>query len=245
MSSGFREKLQTFKTGVIDQRAESLRRLKELYRIGGVSEVYRGVRDYYRYNIKDEHYHAARTDNEQRWSFIVSNIPAESTSLVDVGCADGFFVQKAAEQGLLVHGFEGNQSRVRRAEKAVEEYEDASVEQLYISPDNIDQLPASDVVLFLTVHHHWIRQYGWETAADMFRTIARKTELIFYEPPGNKVISQDGTEETLSPSDSLNYYETELKAIFDDSISVTGQTMVEYNNTDRSDPLFVIDTTDF
>lgn len=245
MISTIRKNLRTLKTGVIDQRKASFRRLKELYREGGVSEVYRGIRDYYVYNVADEAYHSSRTDNEDRWEIIEPHLNTEYESMIDLGCADGFFLDKAAAYGLEVQGFEGNQNRVDRARELCLGRENVTVEQRYLSPDNIDDLPPSDVVLLLTVHHHWIRQYGWDEAAEMVRTIAAGTELLFYEPPGDKKIGRDGSETPLDPADSIDYYRDELAEMFGDKITILGVAMVEYNNSDRSDPFFVIDTSGY
>lgn len=210
--------------------------------MGGTSEVYRGIRDYYKYNIKDASYHSSRTDNEERWAFIHSHLSSDVESLVDIGCADGFFVEKAAAAGIFVSGIEGNQSRVDRARNRTSEYDNVDITHKYLAPDNIDNLPSSDAVLFLTVHHHWIRQYGWEAAAEMFRNLSRQTDIVFYEPPGNKTINRDGSESSLAPEQSIEYYEDEIVAIFEDHVNVVDVEMFEYGSSDRSDPIFVIDT---
>lgn len=242
MLSSLRNNLKTIKTGVIDQRKAAFRRLKELYREGGPSEVLRGMRDFYIYNVADEIYHGNRTDNDDRWELIESHLTEEHDSLVDLGCADGFFVKKAADRGMAVSGFEGNQNRVDRAKKSCQGYDNVNIEQKYISPENIIEILSSDVVLFLTVHHHWIRQYGWERAASMFQQICRRADLVFYEPPGNKSINRDGSEKPLAPSESIQYYTDEIQTILGENIAILDIQIVEYNDSDRADPIFVLDT---
>lgn len=245
MFSSIRKNLRTIKTGVIDQRQASIRRLKELYREGGIREVYRGVRDYYTYNVADNTYHESRSDNEERWEFIESHLEPDYDTLVDIGCADGYFSKCAADRGLTVYGLEGNQNRVERAKELCEEYNEVKIEQKYLSPDNITDTPSSGVVLFLTVHHHWIRQYGWDDAAEMFRYICNQTELVFYEPPGNKIISRDGSESPLNPKDSIDYYSDEINQILGDQVTIIESRIFSYNDSARADPIFVLDTSQY
>lgn len=244
MLSNLRNNVRTIKSTVVDQRQATVQRLRELYREGGVREVYRGMRDFYRYKIARSNYHDGRVDNEHRWSIIEPHLDPEFESLVDIGCADGFFIDRAADRGLRTIGIEGNQSRVHRARERVEPNDSVEVRQMYLSPDNIEELPRADVILFLTVHHHWVRQYGWEDAADMFRVVCDRANLVCYEPPGTRTLS-DGAETELAPEHSLKYYTEVIETIFGDNVDIVASEMTAYAGGDRSDPFFVLDTSDY
>jgi len=243
MLSNLLNNVRTIKSRVIDQHSATTRRVKELYNEGGVSEVSRGIRDYYEHNVSNTTYQDGRTDNEHRWSIIESHIQPDFQMLVDLGCADGFFVGKAAENGMRAHGIEGNYNRVERTQKQFASNNKVTIEQEFLSPDNIEKVPASDIILFLTVHHHWVWQYGWEQAADMFRVVADRGEIVCYEPPGNKAIRSG--KKKMNPAESIEYYEAIITEIFGDSVTVLSKELVDYTGGARSDPLFVLDTSEF
>jgi hypothetical protein len=51
-----------------------------------------------------------------------------------------------------------------------------------VTPQNIESLPACDVVLLLSVFHHWCRSYGTECALTMLQQVANRTKLkLFFE----------------------------------------------------------------
>lgn len=241
MLSNLRNNARTVKSRVIDQREATMRRLKELYREGGIREVFRGVRDYYQYNVADTSYHEDRVDNEHRWSLIEPHLDPDDEFLVDLGCADGFFVAQAASAGLNVLGIEGNQNRVERTRERFASADGVEVRQMFLSPDNVEEIPPADVVLFLTVHHHWVWQYGWEEAAEMFRIIADRADVMVYEPPGTKAI-REGKQSGLDVDESADYYRDVLDEIFGDSVEILDCEMVAYTGGKRSDPFFVLDT---
>lgn len=234
--------LRNIKYRLIDQRGATFRRLRELYKKGGIREVLRGIRDYYRHNVSDRTYQDTRVDNELRWQLIESYLKPEFETLMDLGCADGYFVKDAARLNLEVLGLEHNINRVKKTSKRLSSYQNVEIRQLTIAPNNINEIPESDVILFLTVHHHWVYQYGWSDAADMFRTVCDRGNLVFYEPPGNEAL-ESGDE--LNPAKSQKYYRDVLKDVFGDSISILEVEMAAYKGGKRSDPVFVLDTSDY
>lgn len=242
MLSNIRRGLRAVKDRVINQRRATLRRLKQLYRDGGLSEVFRGIRDYYTHHVSAQAYQDERIDNEERWEFIETNIDSDHETLVDLGCAEGFFVEKAGEKGLTVLGLEHNRNRVEETAERLRHLPNVTIEQRTLAPDTIDELESCDVMLFLTVHHHWVYQYGWEEAADMFRTICDRAEVVFYEPPGNKALR---TEDDLDSRESISYYESVLSDELGESVTCIDSKMVGYKGDSRSDPVFVLDTSRF
>jgi len=64
----------------------------------------------------ERQYYQRRADNEARWSFIRPHIAQEKTCL-DIGCAQGYFTKKAAEEGLLTLGIDNNEAGLSYAQK--------------------------------------------------------------------------------------------------------------------------------
>lgn len=222
----------------------ALRRCLELYREGGVRELSRGIRDYIQHDL-GSNYKDRRTDNDYRWEFIASHIDDDVQTLVDIGCAEGEFSARAADLGLDVIGFDRNVIRIHKARSEYGNYENLRFERSDLDPESIDDIPEADVILFLTVHHHWVEAYGWDKAEEMFRTVFTKGDIIVYEPPGHIPIGES-VEGSLDPEESVDYYRDVIESTFGTMVSIVDVTLTGYiTDSDRNDPVFVIDSSDY
>ena len=220
----------------------------ELYNRGGAAELSRGVIDFLDYQLwrhspfyHKSPYHPTRVDNDGRWQFISDHLDEEHELLLDIGCADGFFTRKAAEHGLKTTGIDVEKKRVESAREKLSDTPDAKVELRHITPDNVDELPDSDVTLLLTVHHHWDKHFGRENALEMLKTIASKTDLLVYEPPGDQFLNGP----SIDPDESIEAYEELIDTTFDNNVVIKDVEMFDYKSKDpetRSDPIFIIGT---
>lgn len=221
-----------------------LRRCGELYREGGIPEVARGIHDYINHDFGSD-YQDRRTDNQDRWEFIASYIDESDRTLIDIGCAEGEFASRAAEVGLDVVGFDRNVTRLETARMEHAEYSNLRLERSDLCPDTIDELPEADMALFLTVHHHWVKAYGWDEAAEMFRTLLRKMDTVVYEPPGHMAIKESTESGSLDPENSIDYYTKILNSDFGDDLHILDVMIAEYKRgSGRSDPIFIIDSSE-
>lgn len=227
----------------------AFKRIIELYSEGGASEVFRGIRDYFHYNVFNRgtpNYHNIRIDNEDRWDYL-SEFISHSSSLVDIGCAEGFFTVRSAKNGIVSIGIDTKEERIGRARKNAETIDKCGIIKWDIGPNNINQLPRVDVILLMTVHHHWEQEYGLDIAEQMFQLVMDRCDTLVYEPPGDRPIikNQDGN---LNPNMSLDYYIGRLQALYGDSIEIIDCQMFPHTVGDknqREDPLFVIDVSEY
>lgn len=227
-----------------------IRRLRELYEVGGPPEVARGIRDYALDRtpyIRDNTYYKGRNDNEDRWVFMRPYLDG-ATGLLDIGCAEGYFTAQAANYGLVSIGIDNDVDRLKQAQARTGFAERCGFLRLHLSPENIYQLPRFDVILLLTVHHHWEGEYGLEEAERMFRTVMDRCDLLVYEPPGDRPIVKDHME--LNVADSMAFYTDRLSALYGDAIEILDAEMVSYSadrqkGRERADPIFVINTSEY
>ncbi|MBN2059279.1 MAG: DUF1698 domain-containing protein [Deltaproteobacteria bacterium] len=127
----------------------------------------------------------------QRWEAIRKEIPAEGGSAMDIGCNLGFFVLSMAERGFYVIGID-----MSPGYRVISEYvqkkaglSNAAFSSMELTPENISSLPNVDVVIFLSIWHHWIRAYGIERARLMFHILWEKTNhTLFFESGEDKEI---------------------------------------------------------
>lgn len=229
-----------------DQRVRSLsdfgrapKRIRELYATDGIDGVVRGVRDFLPLS-RGTDYAATRVDNESRWEFIEPYI-TDAETLMDIGCAEGYFTRRAADSGLWAMGIEADVSRVARAG----EYNTTNVAWVThtVTPTSLQHLPDMDVILLLTVHHHWEQQYGLNTAEQMFITLLEKCDRLIYEPPGDRPLVKSAAQ-TLDPANSLDFYRDRLEALHGERLDILDEMIADYRDglSWRADPVFVLES---
>lgn len=232
-------------TVITEQKPIALaKRAVELYRDGGSERLKRGAEEYLRVNtplLEKPRYQDRRIDNEQRWERIESHIESEHDSVLDIGCAEGFFCARAAERGLRAIGIDSDEKSIRTARERRSDG-DVSFRAAEITPETVADLPAFDIVLFLTVHHHWVSAFGFESAAAMIRTLCAKSELLVYEPPGDRYL---GSETNDVAQELSQYYTDLLRTIVGDDIRIVADYTSPYTGAGREDPIIIVDTSDF
>jgi SAM-dependent methyltransferase len=126
----------------------------------------------------------ATREFEGRWR-TVSKVLTEyrAASVLDIGCAEGWLVRKAAtELGCFAIGVEATDRLV--AGEIARLHDDVgrmSIMRAMLMPEDIRRLPRFDVVICLSVVHHVIRAHGMEVGRDFVRALATRAEkaIIF------------------------------------------------------------------
>ena len=123
-----------------------------------------------------------RRDFEHRWTLIRREVEdCGAQSLLDIGCAEGYFVRRAArELGCFSLGIEGDVRRVTVAQNisTLDGNERAGFMYGRVDAASLSQFPSFDVVLFLSVLHHFKRAHGTDYCRDILTTIRSKTNKV-------------------------------------------------------------------
>lgn len=233
---------------VVEGMSSKLQRVRELYSDGGLNEVSRGVRDFIYYRTvrgSTIDYHGERIDNDDRWEYIEPRVRAAS-SVIDIGCAEGFFTRKAASAGAFSVGIESERERVSRARERADALDNCAFMCAILSPETVRQLPQVDTILLMTVHHHWEQAYGLDAAERMFQVVLDRCDSLVYEPPGDRPLIKKQSRE-LDPNDSLEYYTGRLQALYN-SLEIEDSRLFEHSEdfkNPRKDPVFIIDCSSY
>ena len=121
-------------------------------------------------------------DFEHRWAFIrreAEEIGART--LLDIGCAEGYFVQRAArELGCYSLGIEKDVRRLIVAQtiNTLERNELTGFMYAPVDLNTLSSLPKFDIVLFLSVLHHFMRPHGIEYCREVLDIIRTKTNKV-------------------------------------------------------------------
>jgi SAM-dependent methyltransferase len=120
--------------------------------------------------------HAAKRESEVRWQAIAGVLSQHrARSVLDVGCAEGWFVRKAAEDfNCFAVGVDGSHDRVQTGEIARlhDRVPRAAIMTGILSADDLREMPRFDVVICLSVVHHVIRAGGLAAAEEFLQGIA-------------------------------------------------------------------------
>ena len=120
-----------------------------------------------------------------RWRVIEEEIAAtNAATLLDVGCAEGYFVMQAASVcGCMALGVDGDIRRLSLAQGStlLNRVKGAGFIYADITPQLISRLPVSDVVLFQSVLHHILYNKGIDYAREIMVALRLKVghSLIF------------------------------------------------------------------
>ena len=121
----------------------------------------------------------------KKWNLIRENLPIEAYTALDIGCNIGFFSFKMA-QGKADHviGIDIERGPLLIAEKlkVLSRVENVGFCTLAVGPQNVNLLGQYDVILFLSVFHHLVYTFDFDTAKDVLRQLLLKTrKALFFE----------------------------------------------------------------
>jgi len=119
----------------------------------------------------------------ERWDkmdqYLISN-----SSVLDIGCDVGYFVFKSAEKGCLAWGVDDNifSNLIANYAKNKIKLSNSQFFLQRIDDKNVNLLPRFDYIIFLSVFHHWCKEYGFDGASKMLSDLIKKTNKgLFFE----------------------------------------------------------------
>lgn len=174
---------------------------------------------------------------QQRWRLIEPELTDEDASLLDVGCNAGEFLERAADAGLVTLGvdrFENEETR-NVAVRKMQRDQHVGLMIANVTPENVTAFPTFDVVLLLSVYHHWYAEFGEQRAKSMLSSFG-DSRKIFFEPPSDpdryadpKSPEIDGSGREIPPipdfeiddeESVISYHLDLLESVFGDTHSV-------------------------
>ena len=124
-----------------------------------------------------------------RWDQIAKAATvSEARTALDIGSNAGFFPLSLGHMGVHAVGVERDPKLVRLFLYAIKRSKLANVGALSLSvtPDSVSLLPTADLVIFVSVWHHFARHYGLGAATEMLRVVWSKTGKAMVFETGEK-----------------------------------------------------------
>jgi hypothetical protein len=143
-----------------------------------------GGRPYQPVEIGGRRYANVR-DTDKPWQQVSQVLRAYSArNVLDLGCAEGWFVHRAAtECDCFVIGIEAaDRLIVGELARLHDRVQKAATIRAFMTPETIQALPRFDAVLCLSVLHHVIRGFGTAAAEDFLSALAaRVNKVLIFE----------------------------------------------------------------
>ena len=119
------------------------------------------------------------------WDLLSRYVDPHAKNALDIGCNEAVFGRNLSDCGLFVTAFDVNFDAVGTAivHKNANFNDGCLVGHYALSPDGIDAMPEYDVVLLLSVHHQWWKNWGPEVANRMLVEVAKKARKQFFFAP--------------------------------------------------------------
>lgn len=130
-----------------------------------------------------------------RWEAIKPAIPSNAATLKDVGCCVGFFCHKASEElKLFSIGIDSDSRFIRIARHVANSKFNSSDEtflELAINPRNVSLIPDTDITILFSVWHHWVYDFGLDSATQMLKETWRSTNMVLFFESGEEEIQEE------------------------------------------------------
>jgi len=157
-----------------------------------------------------------RAETSQRWSIIKSKInDLNVNNLLDLGCAEGYFLKKSSDIDVFALGIDGDERRIRIANYLMmkEKTQKFGLSYSQINNELLDKLPGFDIILFLSVYHHVLRYNDEDYANNMLKSIYNIAKVgVFFETGMPNEISADWSDRLKSLN--TNNFNAYLENIF-------------------------------
>jgi SAM-dependent methyltransferase len=127
------------------------------------------------------------TGTEARWAALEAALNDEVIdSAMDIGCNTGYFCFSLAAKGIPTLGIDRDGRFLRIAQYAASQMRAQGVGfcKMDLTPDMIRLLPNVDLVLLLSVWHHWVRGHGLEVASEMLSAVWNKSQKVMFFESG-------------------------------------------------------------
>jgi SAM-dependent methyltransferase len=126
-------------------------------------------------------YHSKRIDRfkvrncEGRFEAFSNSIPKGTPmSVLDIGCEQGYFVFRMAERGGFCIGIDWDRHKIEiaKAIATIHEVNNAVFVRMEIDDNTVRTLPKVDMVVCLSIFHHWARKLGEKKARMIMKYLA-------------------------------------------------------------------------
>ena len=152
----------------------------------------RGVNTYQPVMFRGKPISRGIRDTEPRIKVVLDTVESVGAdTVIDLGCAEGYFVRRVAESGCLAIGVDADVRRLALAQWSLtlDGVDNFGFVRSQISSELLGRLPTSDVTVCLSLLHHVMYEHGEEYASTLVKGIAARTRkaMVFEMGQSNEI----------------------------------------------------------
>jgi hypothetical protein len=121
-------------------------------------------------------------ETDTRWQAVAATLREyDVRNVLDVGCAEGWFVRRAAtDLNCFAIGIEATDvGVVGELARLYDRAERMATVRAFMTPEAIRALPKFDAVICMSVLHHVVRAFGVPSAEQFLRALASRVDKVF------------------------------------------------------------------
>ena len=176
-------------------------------------------------------FHVWRKDSPLRLAFVLRALTGET--VLDIGCAEGYFSREIAKQGYQVTALDSNRKRLSVA-RHLSIINNLDVEHCMDRWQNYITDKGFHNILYLSVFHHDILSVGVEAAFKQLEQFRGHVKRLFFESP---IASKKISWASENDGNQYDFTEDEFKAKIE---AATGMTVIDVWRGGR--PLFLLES---
>lgn len=100
-------------------------------------------------------------------------------SVLDIGCNEGLITQHFCKLGKFAVGIDVAPYYARNMLRQLHAPRTPAFGKQKLTPQTVETLPTFDLMLVLSVHHWWVKEYGDAVAQQMVRCLVERTRRYF------------------------------------------------------------------
>ena len=125
-------------------------------------------------------------------------------TILDVGCNLGFFTFNMAKRGGFSIGIDYGRNEILAAKALAHKHSVNNIvfSQMEVTPENASLLPKADMVICLSIFHHWIRKLGEADSLRIMKGLADSANKYFVfdtGQPNEKNVDWNESVEFMNP----------------------------------------------
>jgi SAM-dependent methyltransferase len=113
----------------------------------------------------------------------VLNHISDAELCLDIGCNTGFFAQALSNKGIFTIGFDTEPKNILVA-NAQYPRDNLLFKHLQLTNETARALPTADIILFLSVFHHLVKNFGQRQAEETLQTLTSRCRKQFFFETG-------------------------------------------------------------
>jgi len=122
--------------------------------------------------------------SSERLKLIKDSLPKENCSFLDIGCNQGYFLFELAENSNFCLGIDSGRNEIMYANslKSIHKIKNVIFENREISKDDLIAFPRFDVIIFLSVFHHLVKNNNRVYAEEFMENLSFiNSKYLFFE----------------------------------------------------------------